>query len=246
MTDGQAAAWALAGAAVLAEVPYPLLEGPARDRLTALAVVVFFMAVVTHATTWYGVARAVLMLLVTAGGGLLVEAVGVRTGRPFGRYAYGRRLGPAVAGVPAVVPMAWTMAAYPALAAARAVTRTRGRQVLLAAAGLAGWDLFLDPQMVAAGHWHWERVGAALPGVPEVPLTNYAGWLAVALAMAVALSAALPERDTDDGPLHALFLWTYGSSVLANLAFFRRPAVAAWGGLGMGVLALPLARRLRR
>ena len=37
------------------------------------------------------------------------------------------------------------------------------------------WDLFLDPQMVAAGHWTWLDPDPALPGVPGVPLTNYAG-----------------------------------------------------------------------
>jgi hypothetical protein len=33
--------------------------------------------------------------------------------------------------------------------------------------------------------------------------------------------------------------------VLANLAFFGRPAVALTGGIGMGLVALPLLRRLR-
>jgi putative membrane protein len=37
--------------------------------------------------------------------------------------------------------------------------------------------------------------------------------------------------------------WTYFSSVLANLVFFGRPAVALAGGLGMGsVLACALLR----
>ena len=51
-------------------------------------------------------------------------------------------------------------------------------RVAVAAAALASWDLFLDPQMVDAGHWRWSDPSPALPGVPTVPLTNYAGWAA--------------------------------------------------------------------
>lgn len=238
--------WGLAGAAVLLEIPYPLVDGQVRDVLTVAAVVAFFLAVITHAIAWRGAAYTVLLVLVTGGGGLLAEAVGTRTGRPFGRYTYSGTLGPAVLGVPAVIPLAWTMMGYPALLAARRIATGRGARLLLGAVALASWDLFLDPQMVAAGHWRWDAVGAALPGIPEIPLSNFAGWAGIAVAMMAALSL-LPDRESaDDRPVHALYLWTYGSSVLLNLAWFRRRAVAAWGGLAMGSVALPLARSLRR
>ena len=32
------------------------------------------------------------------------------------------------------------------------------------------WDLFLDPQMVDAGHWTWRDPTPALPGVPGIPV----------------------------------------------------------------------------
>jgi putative membrane protein len=44
----------------------------------------------------------------------------------------------------------------------------------------------------------------------------------------------------------ALYLWTYASSVLAHAVFLGLPASAAWGGLGMGAVAVPLAVRLSR
>jgi uncharacterized membrane protein len=105
---------------------------------------------------------------------------------------------------------------------------------------LASWDLFLDPQMVAAGHWRWADTS---PGLQGIPLTNYVGWLAVSVALMAILDRLVPRQGGDAQPL-TLYLWTYGSSVLANLAFFDRPAVALTGGIGMGVVALPLARRL--
>jgi putative membrane protein len=42
----------------------------------------------------------------------------------------------------------------------------------------------------------------------------------------------------------ALFLWTWGSSVLANAVFFGRPLVALTGGVVMGLVAVPYARSL--
>ena len=117
--------------------------------------------------------------------------------------------------------------------------------VVVGALGLTAWDLFLDPQMVEAGHWRFTDVQASLPGAPGIPLSNYLGWLLVAGLMVAALQL-LGRREADDRVPAALFLWTYGSSVLANAVFFGRPAVALLGGLGMGLVAIPYALSLRR
>ena len=94
-------------------------------------------------------------------GGFAVEALGVATGFPFGRYAYGAALGPTLLGVPLVIPLAWTWMAWPAWIAAGHLTghsaAPGGRS---AAVGLAAWDLFLDPQMVAEGYWTWADAAA--------------------------------------------------------------------------------------
>ena len=68
-------------------------------------------------------------------------------------------LGVFIFDVPLVVLFAWTMMAYPALIAARRIAR--GWVFLYGGAILMGWDLFLDPQMVAAGRWTWEVTGAS-------------------------------------------------------------------------------------
>ena len=49
------------------------------------------------------------------------ESIGVATGYPFGQYHYTGTLGPAVLGVPVLVPLAWVMMAYPCLLAGRTV-----------------------------------------------------------------------------------------------------------------------------
>ncbi len=235
----------LAALTVLLQICYPLLSGDARDVLTVVTVVTFFLASTTHALVYRGPRWTALFVLVTTGFGLLAEAVGTATGVPFGQYDYADSLGEKLLGVPVVIPLAWAMFAYPCLLIGQRLARTPLAAAAVGGAALASWDLFLDPQMVEAGHWRFLDVQASLPGAPGIPLSNYLGWLLVAVVMLGVLQA-LGRRDADDRVPAALFLWTYGSSVLANLAFFGRPAVALIGGVGMGLVAVPYALALRR
>ena len=241
----------LAAITVLAEIVYPLVGGQARDAVTVVTVLVFFAASISHAGLTRGGRPAAALVVVAVGGGLLAEAIGIRTGWPFGRYDYTGGLGPSLAGVPAVIPLAWAMMAWPAYLVGARLTRTwprpRAARVVLAGWALASWDLFLDPQMVAAGHWRWQHPAPGLPGVPGVPLSNYLGWVAISLGLMALLDAVVrdPGEGADAVPL-GLYLWTYGSSVLAHAAFFGLAGSAAWGAVGMGLVALPLARSLRR
>ncbi len=229
--------WLLGVGTVGAQIAYPLTEGDARTSLTIATVVTFFAASVSHAWFTRGVGWAAGLVVVTAGGGFLAEGVGVRNGVPFGDYAYSDTLGWQLAGVPVVIPLAWTMMAYPALLIARRLTR---RWVpVVGGVALAAWDLFLDPQMVAAGHWSWPGDVTELPGVPGIPVTNYFGWLAVAVVMMAVLHVALPRRTADDRLPSLLYLWTYFSQVVANAVFFDRPGVAVSGGIGMGLVVFP-------
>lgn len=235
----------LAALVVLLQVAYPLVgSGSARDDLTVATVVVFFAASVTHAAAWRGARFTAVLLAATAGGGLAVEVLGVATGLPFGAYAYAESLGPQLAGVPLVIPLAWTMMAYPAYVVTRRLTASRWAGIPLAGWALTSWDLYLDPQMVDAGHWAWASSGPAILGIP---LSNFAGWFLVATVMMAVLYAAggpqagaQPARPDDTVPV-ALYLWVYGSSLLAHAAFLGLPGSAVLGGVGMGVVAVPLA-----
>ncbi len=223
---------------VLLQILYPLTGGGFRDGLTVTTVLVWAATSLSHAALTRGIAFAAGLFLISGGLGLAAEIVGTATGVPFGDYAYLDGLGPKWAHVPLVIPLAWVMMAYPALL----VGRLLGRPVIGGAVALASWDLFLDPQMVMAGHWHFLGGGPRLHGIP---LTNTAGWLLVALLIMAALQL-LPTgpADADDRLPYALYLWTYASSVLAAAVFFSRPGVALVGAIGMGVPAIALVRRL--
>ncbi len=253
----------LAGAGVLAQIAYPLLTGPALRTATILSVLLLAAAAVLHAGAAWGPGPGAVLLLVAGGLGLAAETVGVHTGFPFGHYSYSNGLGPRLAAVPLVVPLAWTMLAYPCLLLGRQLARWHrpggwdppgragaiGRAVVTALTGglgLAAWDLFLDPQMVAQGNWSWSSPAPGLPGVPGVPLTNYAGWLLVSVVMIAALDRVLPAGSPIGESVPAAVLaWTWLGSAVGNLVFFDRPWVAVYGGLTMAVVTLPYLLVLR-
>ncbi|WP_212721696.1 carotenoid biosynthesis protein [Nocardioides dongxiaopingii] len=241
----------LAAAGVLVQMAFPFTDGGTL-ALTVASVVLFAGTALAHAWASRGAATAVLVLVVAGGGGLVAEAVGVRTGVPFGSYDYTGTLGTEVLGVPVLVPLAWVMMAWPALLVARLLVGSPVLRVVVAAWALTAWDVFLDPQMVDAGHWAWDDPHPALPGVEGIPLTNFAGWLLVSAVMCAVLDRLVRDPVDDRTPVArdavpvTVYLWTYFSSVLAHAVFFGRPSVALVGGVLMGLVAVPLAVRVSR
>ncbi|MCG5448110.1 carotenoid biosynthesis protein [Micromonospora hortensis] len=258
--------WALLAVLVLAQICYPLTTGATRAGLTVATVVLGWLLSVGHALLSRGPRVAAALVAVATGGGFAIEAIGVATGVPFGSYDYSGELGPKLAGVPLIIPLAWTWMAWPAWLAAVRLTGggaatvggsgstaggsgpTVGRwvgRIALATVGLAAWDLFLDPQMVAEGYWVWRDATPALPGLAGIPISNYLGWLLFAVLMMSALrplaGPAAEHTDRRDDPMVALYLWTYFSSILAHAVFLDLPASALWGAAGMSVTAVPLA-----
>ncbi|BDT86251.1 carotenoid biosynthesis protein [Nocardia cyriacigeorgica] len=235
---------------VLSQIAYPLTGGAARDRVTVLVVVLAAATALTHAAYTRGPRYALGVLVILSGTGLLAEIIGTATGMPFGCYDYATdRLGPALAGVPLVVPLAWTGGVYPIWVVAGLLARQVWQRIPVTAVGAVGWDLFLDPQMVADGHWRWCVTDAGLPGVEHIPLTNYLGWLLVGIVMAVLLTGwerTAPRRRGGDAVPVAMFAWTWLGSTLAHAVFLDLPASAWYGAVGMGLLGVPLLVRLIR
>lgn len=230
---------ALTLAVVALQIGYPLTHGDARDVLTVLIVAGLAATCLVHAALTRGLPTAGSLFVVTAVPGWAVEALGVHTGFPFGHYAYSDDLGPRLLGAPLLIGLAWTMLAWPAALVARRLARSGVARILVGAWALASADLFLDPQQVAAGHWKWRFPSPHLPGVHDVPLTNYAGWLLVALLLSAAVQWI--AGDGDDAVMVAVYLWLYVGWIVALAAFLDLAAAAGWGALGMGIAALPVA-----
>jgi uncharacterized membrane protein len=251
---------ALALLLVLTAIAYPLTSGPGRDAVTWTIVVLGASLSVLHAGLSRGARVAVGLFGLVSLTAVAVEALGLATGFPYGRYEYGDALGPTALGVPFLVPLAWLMMAWPSWVLADRLTRRVADprkavvRVGVAAAVFAGWDVVLDPQMVQAGYWTWAHPEPGLPGIPTVPLTNLAGWLAAGVVLMTLLSVLVSRasvagapRIGDAAPLLAIAWMTVGGA-LAHAGWLGLPGSAAWGaGLAVPVLiALLVQRRTAR
>ena len=229
---------AAAAATVIGMIATPPARrgGAVRRTLTTVVVAGCFATTTAAVMRRWGIGRAALAAGATVIGTAAVEAVGARTGRPFGRYGYTAGLRPQCAGVPVVVPLAWFAMAVPARETAHAALGSRsdvGTRLVAGAAALTAWDLFLDPQMVGEGYWRWAR-----PGVYRgVPLSNFVGWFVTGLAVMAVLEVTVPpaEPATD-------LVAEYGAmsvmETVAFSAFFRDRVVAVVGGIATVPLAL--------
>jgi uncharacterized membrane protein len=240
---GQATAGGLTAAAMIA---FPLARRGSVARRVISDVVVTGLAAATTAaaTARWGPARTVLAAVVTASGTGLVERVGTATGVPFGRYHYSGRLRPVLGGVPAVVPAAWWAMALPARETAHAALGRRSSaatRIVLGAAALTAWDLFLDPQMTAEGFWRWSAGGR----YRGIPLSNYAGWFLTALAVMGGLELALPVAAPDPALVSEYAVMGVMETVGFG-AFFGDRLVALIGGTGMLPLAATAVSRVTR
>jgi uncharacterized membrane protein len=225
-------------------IAYPLTAGPARDAVSWAIVLLGAAVSVSSAVLSRGARTGLGALALVAVVAVLVEALGLATGFPYGEYTYSDALGPTLLGVPFLVPLAWLLMAWPSwVLAARLVPRSRPVRVLVAAYVFAAWDVVLDPQMVQAGYWRWAHPRPGLPGIDTVPLTNLAGWLLAGLLLMTLLdllvertASAGPSRPgSDAAPLLVLGWMTLGGA-LAHAGWLDLPGSAVWGV----VLALPV------
>ena len=210
----------------LTMVPTPLFPAAfaplAYASTTALA-----MAVLLYALRRYGL-RAWALFAAAFAFGVAVEVLGERTGFPFGAYAY-LAPGPAVLGVPLLVPLGWFAFTLIALAVA-----PRGRARWIAPLALVAWDLGLDPLMVREGFWVFEQ-GPYF----GVPWSNFAGWyLAGWLLVAVLLWIEPRLADEDGGDLRA----TYAAQAFligVGLAFSGRHLAGLIAAVALLAVAAP-------
>ena len=222
--------------------------GRARKVLSTVVVVGSFTTTTANAVRRWGGARAGTAAVATAVATTAVERIGTATGIPFGRYAYTRALQPQVAHVPAIVPLAWFALGLPARETAHAALRgrsTRVTRIAVGSAALTAWDLFLDPQMVGEGYWRWAKRGV----YRGIPLSNYLGWFVTGLGVMALLEAALPPADDPrdaDGALVGEYAYMGVMETIGFARYFRDPAVAVVGGLGMlPIAAAAVTRKFR-
>ncbi len=201
-------AWALAMIAV------PLLGATAFVPLAYLSTGLLAAGVFGLALERAG-PRAIPAAAVALAFGWAVELLGSRTGLPFGPYRY-LAAGPALLGVPLLVPLGWFT--FTVLA----VQLVPGRRRWWGAVGaLVAWDAGLDPLMVRQGLWRFEPAGAYF----GVPLQNFLGWALAGAGLAALLLRIAPGLGT-------------GRPAEARTVYLSQ---AAFIGAGLALVGLPIA-----
>lgn len=110
----------------------------------------------------------------------LIERAGVRTGWPFGAYAYSVVLQPQWMGVPLAIAFSWLMLLIGAARIAAWVGGGRSRTLLVFGVALLMtlFDAVMEPAAVRLGYWNWQG--------GTIPLQNYLSWFAIALLLVFA------------------------------------------------------------
>ncbi len=138
----------------------------------------------------FGAVRAALAALAVLAGAWGVEALGVTTGFPFGRYIYTEQLIFKIGPVPLGILSAWLMLVVTAyFTACYCWPRLAYWASLLAGAGLALLsDLGMEPVATAIqDYWRWQDSGPYY----GVPSANFLAWFVAALILLLALSLIL-------------------------------------------------------
>jgi len=235
--------WGFTAITILGQILWILVSGDTRIVFTTITVSGFFLASVSHAYLRRGLGWTISFFSITLSFGWLIEVLGTVTKFPFGDYDYSDKLGFALLTVPILIPMAWSMMAYPVMLATQRMAATPLATAFIGGWLLASWDLFLDPMMVGEGYWTWNELGWVLPGIPTIPLQNFLGWLLSAIALAFALNL-LPRKVANDAVPNTLLIWIYFSNILAAAVFFGTIGVALWGGIAMGLIMFPWMWRI--
>jgi len=196
--------------------------------MAALAVLAVINAVLVS-----GWRRAAVFLAFAASIGFAAEQVGIWTGLIFGPYDYTDKLGLKLIDVPLVIPLCWFAVVYFAHTLVNIIvmgTPSCGRLSLGQAALLAlvtafvgtGFDVAVDPMMSHpdVNAWTWTQGGAYF----GVPFKNFQGWVATVLVIDLGFRL-FARRNPRRPSLHQ-----------ENWA--ARWAIAAWAGLGFGVMII--------
>ncbi|MFH0891561.1 MAG: carotenoid biosynthesis protein [Candidatus Falkowbacteria bacterium] len=167
--------------------------GSTENKLAlSCAFILPFLAVYAHSLYSLGAGRSLFFLGLSFFTGLAFEVVGVNFGTAFGSFYSYAMPGPAIAGVPLVIPLFWFVFIYTVYGSVNAFIRIKGGSLPVRTAGGLGFlsvlvlldaflvtaiDLVMEPVMVGWEKWTWTGTGPYF----GIPTENFFGWFLVAL-----------------------------------------------------------------
>lgn len=108
---------------------------------------------------------------------LILEMIGVATGKIFGDYYYGNVLGFQLLGVPVVIGLNWVLVILGLLNIIRNYIKNFFWGSLITALACVIFDYLMEPVAVWLGYWVWEK--------DIIPIQNYFSWFIIAFIFSI-------------------------------------------------------------
>jgi putative membrane protein len=198
-------------------------DSPNFTVVSSLFIVVMALPSYYYIIRWLGLQRGSILLTILSALPILVEAVAVSTGIPYGRFYYSKALGQMVLGL---VPWSVAFAYLPILLGSVALANRLVGGEWLKFTLLSGFltmavDLVLEPAVVAQRLWIWANPGPYY----GIPLINFGGWFLTGFSYSTVFYLLSRGRHLNDDPVPL----TASSSLMLILSFWT--GLLIWRGL---------------
>jgi bisanhydrobacterioruberin hydratase len=134
-----------------------------------LSLVIYFW-VVEHKSL-----KLVLLALIIASLGYLIEVIGVASGALFGQYQYGNTLGYKLVNVPLLIGINWLLLIFAAYGVMSTFFNKAWQIAFCGALLLTLLDIAIEPVAIKLDFWSWQG--------EKIPLQNYLMWFLVSFLL---------------------------------------------------------------
>jgi bisanhydrobacterioruberin hydratase len=117
--------------------------------------------------------KTIVVLMMIAIMGFLIEVAGVNTGFIFGIYEYGNSLGVKMLNTPWLIGLNWVMLSYAGSSLTEGIPIPVSLKIIIASLIMVLYDIILEQAAPLLDMWYWYN--------NEIPLQNYIAWFLTAL-----------------------------------------------------------------
>ncbi|MFW9964700.1 MAG: carotenoid biosynthesis protein [Candidatus Sifarchaeia archaeon] len=205
--------------------------GGAVTWVSALFIVILSVPSYYFLVRWIGVEWGLILIVFFGIFPIIVEAIGITTGLPYGEFYYSDWMGFKIFGlVPWSVAFAFAPLIFGSLTISTKLVKDWKLQIILSATILVLVDMVLDPAAVVLSIWVWLTPGPYY----GIPITNYTGWFLTAFIASLILYQTVRRINGDQFMIPI----DVTSSLFISLAFWT--GFSLWTGLliplGIGLI----------
>lgn len=143
-------------------------------KLTELTLVVSNSIIIFYMTLINKVKRDFLLwVLITVIITLIIEIIGVHTGKVFGSYVYGDTMNFKILGVPIIIGVNWAILILASFEISRFFINSNFIRSFISGIIIVVFDFIMEPVAVELDYWRWAN--------DRIPVQNYIIWFLLAV-----------------------------------------------------------------